>query len=72
MKTVLTIIMCATLLSISACTKKESSLPVVGNKAPLFALKDTGERTVKLSDFSGRVVLNGKAHKHEINEQGHA
>jgi len=29
---------------------------VVGNQAPLFALKDTGGRTVKLSDFSGKVV----------------
>ena len=57
MKIVLTIIMWATLFSLSACTKKESPLPVVGNKAPLFTLKDTGGKTVKLSDFSGKVVV---------------
>jgi len=57
MKAILTIIISATLFSLSACTKKESPLPVVGNKAPLFTLKDTGGKTVKLSDFSDRVVV---------------
>jgi cytochrome c biogenesis protein CcmG/thiol:disulfide interchange protein DsbE len=57
MKNVLTIIIWVILFSLSACTKKESPLPVVGNKAPTFTLKDTGGKTVKLSDFSGKVVV---------------
>jgi peroxiredoxin len=57
MKTVLTIIIWVTLFSLSACTKKESPLPVVGSKAPTFTLKDTGGTSVKLSDFSGKVVV---------------
>jgi cytochrome c biogenesis protein CcmG, thiol:disulfide interchange protein DsbE len=57
MKNVLTIIIWVTLFSFSACTKRESPLPVVGNKAPSFALKDTGGKAVKLSDFSGKLVV---------------
>lgn len=57
MKTVLTIIISATLFSLSTCTKKKSPLPAVGNKAPAFTVKDTGGKTVKLSDFSGKVVV---------------
>ena len=57
MKTVLALIISAILLSLPACTKKENPLPVVGNKAPSFALKDTGGKAVKLSDFSGKLVV---------------
>ncbi len=57
MKTFLAIIISATLFSLPACAKKESPLPVVGNRAPSFTLKDTDGKTVRLSDFSGRVVV---------------
>ena len=32
-------------------------LPAVGKKAPQFSLKDTNEKTVKLSDFLGKKVV---------------
>ncbi len=57
MKTVLSIILSAALFSFSACAKKEALPAVVGNNAPAFTLKDTGGRTVRLSDFSGKVVV---------------
>ncbi len=57
MKTFLAIIISAPLFFLPACTKKETALPVPGAKAPSFTLKDTGGKTVRLSDFSGRVVV---------------
>ncbi len=57
MKTILAIIISATLFSLPACAKKESPLPVVGNKAPSFTLKDIDSKKVSLSDFSGKVVV---------------
>jgi peroxiredoxin len=55
-KILLAAIISATLFSLS-CKKEEKALPAVGNKAPSFALKDTEGRTVRLSDFAGRVVV---------------
>ena len=57
MKAVFTIIVWTSLFTLSACTKEEGPLPGVGNKAPSFALKDTDGKTVRLSDFSGKVVV---------------
>jgi peroxiredoxin len=56
-KILLAIIISATLFSLPSCKKEERALPVVGNKAPSFVLKDTDGKTVKLSDFAGRVVV---------------
>ncbi|HAK58827.1 MAG TPA: hypothetical protein DCO77_00360 [Nitrospiraceae bacterium] len=42
---------------IPACQKDKASRPVLGNKAPSFSLKDLDGDTVRLSDFSGKVVV---------------
>lgn len=57
------IIISVTFIFIPSCKKKEAPLPkeitppVVGNKAPLFILKDINGKTVSLSDFRGRIVI---------------
>ena len=51
------------LVFIPSCTKKEATinkeapLPVVGNRAPSFMLKDVRGNNVSLSDFKGKVVV---------------
>jgi peroxiredoxin len=57
MKTVLAIIISATLAVFPSCKREGKPLPVPGAKAPSFTLKDTAGKTVRLSDFSGRVVV---------------
>lgn len=57
MKILLAAIISATLFSLPSCVREERTLPVAGNKAPSFVLKDTDGKTVRLSDFSGRVVV---------------
>jgi peroxiredoxin len=56
-KILLAVIISATLFSLPSCKKEERPLPAVGNKASSFALKDTDGKTVRLSDFSGEVVV---------------
>lgn len=57
MKILPAVIILATLFSLPSCKKEERPLPVVGNKAPSFALKNTDGKIVGLSDFSGKVVV---------------
>ena len=51
------------LVFIPSCKKKEATvnketpLPVVGNRAPSFMLKDVRGNNVSLSDFKGKVVV---------------
>lgn len=45
------------LLFTVACQKREIPPPEMGNKAAPFTLKDTNGRTVRLSDFQGKVVI---------------
>ena len=51
------------LVFIPSCKKKETtinkevSLPVVGNRAPSFMLKDVRGNNVSLSDFKGKIVV---------------
>lgn len=54
---ILTAIMISAALFIPSCKPKETPPAVVGNNAPSFTLKDTDGKTVRLSDFSGRVVI---------------
>jgi peroxiredoxin len=56
-KIFLAVIISAMLIAFPSCKKEEKALPEVGNKAPSFALKDTEGKSVRLSDFSGRVVV---------------
>ncbi|HLE40342.1 MAG TPA: TlpA disulfide reductase family protein [Nitrospirota bacterium] len=57
MKIILAVIISATLFSLHSCKREEIPLPVTGNKAPSFTLKDIHGKQVRLSDFSGRVVV---------------
>ncbi len=57
MKAPLVILMSAALFIVPSCKPQEIPPAAVGNKAPSFTLKDTGGRTVKLSDFLGKVVI---------------
>jgi peroxiredoxin len=56
-KTFLTVIISSMLIAFASCKKEEKALPAVGNKASSFALKDTDGKSVRLSDFSGRVIV---------------
>ena len=57
MRTLSTIAVLLFLFFMPACQKDNASRPVVGNKAPSFALKNLDGNTVRLSDFSGKVVV---------------
>ncbi len=57
MKIILTVIISAVLFSLHSCKREEISLPVTGNTAPSFTLKDNHGKEVSLSDFPGRVVI---------------
>jgi peroxiredoxin len=45
------------LLATSACKKGETPLPVAGNSAPPFSVKDIHGKNVSLTDFSDRIVI---------------
>ena len=44
-------------LTVSSCKKAETPLPVTGNTAPSFSVVDTVGNRVRLSDFSGKIVI---------------
>jgi peroxiredoxin len=56
-KTFLTVIISVMLVALPSCKKEENALPIEGNKATSFTLKDTDGKSVRLSDFSGRAVV---------------
>jgi peroxiredoxin len=53
----LAVIISSALVILPSCKREGTPLPVPGSKAPLFTLNDTDGKTVRLSDFSGRVVI---------------
>ncbi len=44
-------------LAALSCKKRETPVPIVGNKAPSFILKNVEGRKVSLSDFTGKIVV---------------
>ena len=40
-----------------SCKKSETPLPIPGNKAPSFTLKDVQGNHLRLSDLSGKIVI---------------
>jgi thiol-disulfide isomerase/thioredoxin len=56
-KTFLTVIISVMLVALPSCKKEENALPIEGNKATSFTLKDTDGKSVRLSDLSGRAAV---------------
>lgn len=54
---VFALIVAGTMISAAACTREAAVLPVPGNKAPQFTLKDTAGKSVSLDVFKGKIVL---------------
>ena len=57
MKTTASLLIVFILISLPACPRSGAPSAAVGRPAPGFALKDVDGRTVRLSDFAGRIVV---------------
>ncbi len=56
-KTFLIALLSGVLFLFPGCARKEAPTAAVGEKAPLFSLKDVDSRNVGLPDFSGKIIV---------------